>query len=198
MNINETHISLLSRAFEKDPMFDYLFSNKKSKDQSKILIRFIIKRNRLLDGLILTDHTKEPTYVAIVDRPRNLVSISTRAMVRLNIEMLLLMFQLPFHVLRFLTKYQKLSFRSAPNEPHYYLTMIGVDPSSQGKGIGKKVLREIHEIAESSQPSYPIALDTENQQNVAYYESFGYELKDTKIIDGLRVYCMTRPAEQNK
>ena len=76
--------------------------------------------------------------------------------------------------------------------------MIAVDPSSQRKGIGKKVLRELHEIAESSQSSYPIALDTENHQNVAYYESFGYELKDTKILDGLRIYCMTRPAKLSK
>ncbi|RSL31768.1 N-acetyltransferase [Salibacterium salarium] len=195
MNINETHISLLSRAFEKDPMFVYFISNKKDNNQTKNLIRFIIKRNRLLDGLILTDHTREPSYVAIVDRPKNLRSVSIRAKIRLNIEMVLLIFQLPFHVLRFLSKYQKLSFSSAPNEPHFYLTMIGVDPSYQGKGIGKKVLREIHEIAESSNPPYPFALDTENQQNVAYYESFGYELKDTKMIDGLRIYCMTRPAE---
>ncbi|WP_026477499.1 GNAT family N-acetyltransferase [Alkaliphilus transvaalensis] len=195
MNINETHVSLLSRAFEKDPMFNYLFSNKNGKEQSKNLIRFIIKRNHLLDGLILTDDTKEPTYVAIVDRPKNLKNVSIRAKLRLNIEMLLLVFRLPFHGLRFLTKYEKLTSTSGPHQPHYYLTMIGVAPSSQGKGIGKKVLREIHEIAESSQPSYPIALDTENQHNVSYYESFGYQLKDTNIIDGIKIYCMTRPAK---
>lgn len=198
MNINESHVSLLSRAFEKDPMFVYFISNNKDKDLSKNLIRFIIKQNRLLDGLILTDHTKEPSYVAIVSQPKNLRRVSIWAKVRLNIEMLLLIFQLPFHMLKFLNMYHKLSFSSAPHEPHYYLTMIGVDPSSQGKGIGKKVLREIHQIAKSSQPSYPIALDTENQQNVAYYESFGYELKDIKMIGELRIYCMTRPAEQNK
>ncbi|MFA9559976.1 GNAT family N-acetyltransferase [Evansella sp. AB-rgal1] len=195
MLINETHISLLSQAFEKDPMFVHLFSNRKDKDQSKVLIRFIMKRNRLLDGLILTDHAKEPSCVAIVDRPVNLKRISIMSKIRLNIEMFKLIFQLPLHVLRFLTKYQKQTFSSAPNEPHYYLTMIGVEPVSQGKGIGSKVLREVHNIAESSQPSYPIALDTENRENVDYYRSFGYELKETIIIDGIKVYCMTRPAE---
>ena len=118
MDINETHISLLSRAFEKDPMFVYFFSNKKGKDKSKILINFIVKRNRLLDGLILTDHSKMPSYVAIVDRPRTLRSVSIVARFRLNLEMFLLAFQLPFYVLRFLTKYQKLTFASAQNEPH--------------------------------------------------------------------------------
>lgn len=195
MNINENHISLLSKAFEKDPMFVYLFSNKKGNEQSKTLIRFIVKRNHILEGLILTDHLKNPSYVAVVERPRNLTTVSIRAKVRLNIEMLLLVMKLPFHVLRFLTKYQKLTTASAPNGPQYYLTMIGVVPSSQGKGIGKKVLREIHSIARSSQPPYPISLDTENQQNIAYYTRFGYELTDTKIVEGLKVYCMTRAAE---
>ncbi|RCW63939.1 GNAT family N-acetyltransferase [Saliterribacillus persicus] len=195
MNINETHISLLSQAFKDDPMFVYFIADKNDKEQTKKLIRFIVKQNRLLDGLILTDHTTKPSYVAIVDRPRNLRNVSIMAKVRLNIEMLLLIFKLPFPVLRFLTKYQKLSFSSAPNEPHYYVTMIGVDPYCQGKGIGKKVLGEIHEIAKSSQPPYPVALDTENQKNVSFYERLGYELKDTKMIDGLRIYCMTRPAE---
>ncbi|SHN27350.1 GNAT family N-acetyltransferase [Gracilibacillus kekensis] len=190
MTINETHIDLLSRAFENDPMFIHLLSNKY---RSKKLIRFILKQNRLLDGLVLTDDMNDPSYVAIVDRPRNLRHVSIWAKVKLNIEMFLLLFRLPFHVLRFLTNYQKTTFSIAPNQPHYYITMIGVDPSHQGKGIGKKVLREIHEIAESSQPAYPVALDTENQQNVAFYERVGYELMDTKIIDGLEIYCMRLP-----
>ncbi|WP_147804249.1 GNAT family N-acetyltransferase [Alkalicoccus halolimnae] len=198
MNINKNHVSLLARAFEKDPMFEYLFSNKNNKDQSKTLIKFIIKRNHLSDGMILTDHTKNPGYVAVLERPENLARVSVGAKVRLNIKMLLLVFQLPFHVLRFLTKYQKQTVASAPNAPHYYITMIGVEPSFQGRGLGKKVLKEIHELAASSQPPSPIALDTENDQNIAYYEKLGYELKDTKVIDGLKVYCMTRPAEQSK
>ncbi len=195
MNINETHISLLTRAFKKDPIFVYFRSIKKEIDPSKKLIRFIIKRNHLLDGLILTDDIKEPSYMAIVDPPSNLRSVSIKSKIKFNIDMFLLIFQLPFQMLRFLTKYQKLTSISAPNEPHYYLTMLGVDPSYQGMGIGKKVLEELHEIAGSSHPAYPVALDTENHKNVAFYERFGYELKDTKVIDGLRVYCMSRPAE---
>ncbi|WP_058306149.1 GNAT family N-acetyltransferase [Gracilibacillus massiliensis] len=189
MTINQSHIDLLSSAFEHDPMFVHFLSNKKT---SKKLITFIIKQNRLLDGLALTDDKSVPSYVAIVDRPKNLRNVSIWAKVKLNIEMFLLLFQLPFHVLRFLTKYQKATFSVAPNQPHYYLTMIGVDPPHQGKGIGIKVLREIHKIAESSQPAYPVALDTENPQNIAFYERVGYGLMDTKTIDGLEIYCMRR------
>ncbi|WP_018932401.1 GNAT family N-acetyltransferase [Gracilibacillus lacisalsi] len=195
--INENHISLLTRAFAKDPMFIHLFSNQKRERQMKSLIRFIIKRNHLLDGLILTDHATKPSYIAIVDRPSNLTNVSIKAKINLNIEMLLLVLKLPFRVLRYLTKYQKVTFSNAPNEPHYYLTMIGVDPSYQGKGIGKKVLKQLDEIAASSPISYSISLDTENQQNVAFYERFGYELRNTTIIDGLSVYCMTKSKESN-
>lgn len=192
MNINETHVSLLVRAFKNDPLFVHLFSG--NKDQSEILIRFILKRNRLSDGLVLTDHESKPSYAAIVERPENLRTISLINSIRLNVAMFFLLFQLPFRVLRFLTAYDKLTSSQAPDTPHYYVTMIGVDPSQQGKGIGKQVLREIHDMAETPRSPYPVALDTENHQNIAYYKSIGYVLKHTDIIQGIRIYCMIRPA----
>jgi len=197
MNIHNAHVFLLSRAFRNDPLFLHLFTDQKYEAQSKALIRFIIKENHLSDGLILTDDDAEPSYVAILDLPRNLKKASIGAKLRLNIEQLLLLFHIPFSVLRFLSKYEKQITESAPKEPHYYLTMLGVDPASQGKGIGKKVLQEIHKIADSSNAPYPVALDTENQDNVTYYQKFGYQLIDTNVIDGLTVYCMTRPAKNS-
>ena len=197
MNINNAHVSLLSRAFQNDPLFVHLFTNQKYQAQSEALIRFIIKENRLSDGLILTDDPTEPSYVAILDPPKNLKKVSLGAKLRLNIEQLLLLLHLPFSVLRFLSKYQEQITESAPKEPHYYLTMLGVDPASQGKGVGKKALQAIHKIADSSETPYPVALDTENQDNVTYYQKFGYQLIDTKVINGLTVYCMTRPAKDS-
>lgn len=194
MNINENHISLLARAFENDPFFARLFSKSKAKDHAKILIRLLVLRNRTLDGLILTDHEEKPSYVAFLDVPKNIRNVSLMTVLRLSIESSVLAFQLPMNVLRFLSTYQKITSSSAPNEPHYYLTMIGVDPSFQGMGLGTKVLNEIHTLVDTSHPPYPIALDTENHLNVAYYEGFGYRLSDTKVINGLKMYCMTRPA----
>ena len=194
MNINENHVSLLARAFENDPLFTYLFTVKNTKNTSQLLIRILIKRNRVLNGLILTDHSEKPSYVAFLDKPKIIRNVSLMRVLRLSIEMSVLAFQIPMNVLRFLSAYQKLTSSSAPNEPHYYLTMIGVDPSVQGKGLGKKVLDDIHRIVDTSHPPYPIALDTENPKNIAYYESFGYKLMDTKIIEGVEIFCMTRPA----
>lgn len=194
MNINENHVSLLARAFENDPFFAHLFSKRKAKDHVKNLIRLLVLRNRTLDGLILTDHQENPSYVAFLDRPKNIRNVSLMTMLKLSIESAVLAFQIPMNVLRFLSTYQKLTSSSAPNEPHYYLTMIGVDPSVQGRGLGTQVLNEIHTIVDTSHPPYPIALDTENRKNIAYYEGFGYTLVDTKIIEGVEIFCMTRPA----
>jgi ribosomal protein S18 acetylase RimI-like enzyme len=192
MKINKAHVSLLSRAFKEDPLFVYLFTAEKYQKQSEALIRFILKQNQLSGGIILTDHSEKPSYVAIIDPPKDLRNPSVRAKVRGYVEQLLLLSQLPFSVLRFLTKYQKAVSQRAPENPHYYLTMLGVDPGAQGKGIGKKALEEIHEIADTSEKSYPVALDTENPENVAYYEKFGYQLIDTKTINGLTLYCLSR------
>lgn len=193
MKCNETHVTLLAKAFAEDPLFLYLFPNKNSFNYRKKLIRFLIKRNQLSDDLLLTDDQQHPGCVAIIDLPANLPRVSFLNKLRVKIAMAVLTFQLPFHALRSLTKYRELTSSTAPEEPHYYVTMIGVDPASQGKGLGKSVLKKIHEIAASS--SHPVALDTENEQNVAYYEHLGYELTAVRDLDGLPVYCMVRAAE---
>lgn len=60
------------------------------------------------------------------------------------------------------------------NFPHWYLSLIGVDPIHQNKGNGSKLLRiRLAEIDEQNLPCY---LHTENERNVKFYEHFGFEL----------------------
>ena len=58
--------------------------------------------------------------------------------------------------------------------PHWYLTMIGVDPIHQGNGNGSKLLEiRLNEFDKNNLPCY---LHTENEKNVKFYEQFGFEL----------------------
>ena len=56
----------------------------------------------------------------------------------------------------------------------YYINIIGVAPESQGQGFGGKLLRALIEKAEKEGKS--IYLETETEENVKFYEKFGFKL----------------------
>lgn len=61
-----------------------------------------------------------------------------------------------------------------PNEPHWYLPMIGVDPSEQGGGCGSALLRRgLARCDAAGQPAY---LEATNLRNVPLYERFGFKV----------------------
>lgn len=59
-------------------------------------------------------------------------------------------------------------------EPHWYLAVIGVDPASQGKGVGSALLR--HTLAECDAHGLPAYLESSNPANVPLYERHGFEV----------------------
>ncbi|MGH2760755.1 MAG: GNAT family N-acetyltransferase [Actinomycetota bacterium] len=80
-----------------------------------------------------------------------------------------------------------------PEEPHWYLQMIGVDPHLRGRGYGSALLShaleridEAHEVA---------CLDSSNPANVPLYERYGFEVVATvEVADAPPVFPMVRRA----
>jgi ribosomal protein S18 acetylase RimI-like enzyme len=62
-------------------------------------------------------------------------------------------------------------------EPHWYLPMIGVDPSRQGQGIGAALLR--HALAKCDEASLPAYLESSNPANIPLYERHGFSVSGT-------------------
>jgi ribosomal protein S18 acetylase RimI-like enzyme len=61
-----------------------------------------------------------------------------------------------------------------PAEPHWYLSMIGVDPSRQGQGLGAALLKEgLHRCDADGLPAY---LESSSPKNVPLYERHGFEV----------------------
>jgi GNAT superfamily N-acetyltransferase len=63
--------------------------------------------------------------------------------------------------------------RHHPEEPHWYLPLIGVDPARQGKGLGAALLRPI--LAECDRKLLPAYLESTNPRNRPLYERHGFE-----------------------
>ena len=61
-----------------------------------------------------------------------------------------------------------------PNTPMYYLWFIGVDPESQGTGIGSRLMNEV--IEDSRAQSRPIFLETSTERNLPWYKKFGFDI----------------------
>jgi GNAT superfamily N-acetyltransferase len=61
-----------------------------------------------------------------------------------------------------------------PRERLWYLELLAVDPSVQRRGIGAALQEHLYQEADADQlPSY---LETQKEENLAYYRRFGYEL----------------------
>ena len=64
-----------------------------------------------------------------------------------------------------------------PDEPHWYLPLIGVDPAQQNKGYGSALLkRSLVECDRGNKLAY---LESTNPRNIPLYERHGFEVLGT-------------------
>lgn len=64
-----------------------------------------------------------------------------------------------------------------PSEPHWYLPMMGVDPSQQGRGFGSMLMK--HALAQCDRDEKLAYLESSNPRNLPLYERHGFELLGT-------------------
>ncbi len=67
--------------------------------------------------------------------------------------------------------------RYHPNEPHWYLPLMGVDPSQQGKGFGSALLQHI--LIQFDRDNKLAYLESSNPRNISLYKRYGFELLGT-------------------
>lgn len=96
---------------------------------------------------------------------------------------------------KFLNDYMNLTRKSAPKQPHHYLSMIGILSTEQGKGLGRKLMQHAIKSSNQDPTSTGIALDTENQSNTAIYEKWKFHLTQQLKVNQMTVYCMFRSVD---
>ncbi len=87
----------------------------------------------------------------------------------------------------------KLHKRHAP-ESHWYLLIVGVDPPSQGRGIGSRLIEPV--LARASADRTACYLETETERNVRFYEKHGFKVAGKGQVpkQGVQVWAMLREA----
>ena len=64
-----------------------------------------------------------------------------------------------------------------PDEPHWYLPLIGVDPAQQNKGYGSALLK--HSLVECDRSNKLAYLESTSPRNIPLYERHGFEVLGT-------------------
>ncbi|HKH85522.1 MAG TPA: GNAT family N-acetyltransferase [Nitrososphaera sp.] len=67
--------------------------------------------------------------------------------------------------------------RYHPNEPHWYLPLMGVDPSQQSKGFGSALLQHI--LIQFDRNNKLAYLESSNPRNIPLYKRHGFDLLGT-------------------
>ena len=81
-----------------------------------------------------------------------------------------------------------------PKEPHWYLMLLAVDPPMQRRGVGTMLMNDA--LARIDAEHVGAYLETQKEDNHAYYRRFGFELRETlhPMPGGPPYYTMWRPA----
>ncbi|MFF8277775.1 GNAT family N-acetyltransferase [Streptomyces lateritius] len=80
----------------------------------------------------------------------------------------------------------------APEEPHWYLAVVGADPAGQGQGHGAALLRS--GLAKADAAGLPAYLESSKPSNLPFYEHFGFTVRGEVRLpgDGPVLWAMRR------
>src|SRR4051794_28893 len=191
IDLDRTHIAeaahMLSRAFADDPLMRYLFAERGRDYRSCLRAIFqyqcalqlelgwpllgLIPRTRIA-GVVGIGLPEQSTW------PKSVMELQTA-----------LTNQMGSQAVERLDRYAARTNGHFPDEPLFYVRMIGVRPASQGQGYAHLLLEEVHRRSEAHPQSKGVALDTENVANVEIYKRLGYQVVGRANVDTIIIWC---------
>src|SRR5579884_1581184 len=162
--------AMIGRAFHKDPLSIYIYPDETERARRLPLMFNIPLRYALRYGEVTT--TPEIAGAACWLPPER-VNVSVWRILRAGA--LINGLKMGLSGLRRIDNsenYTRNMHHRCITEPHWYLWVLGVDPSRQGQGIGGALLRAGIERADASH--LPCYLETMNPDNVSLYQKFGF------------------------
>ena len=192
VNTKETGkvIEVLFAAFEQDPLMLYFFGNE-YQNLAKYVMEYLCNLAHL-SNLSLWGATLEGELkgVALITPPGVASNQNKQEAIALANEKLAI--AVGEAVITRIEAYFQIMEANKPKQPHFYIDILGVMPESQGQGVGKALLEAVNKMSESSPQSCGVALDTENERNLDFYESLGYSVSTITNLDRLKVWSMFR------
>ena len=86
--------------------------------------------------------------------------------------------------------YDEIADKAKPALPHYYLGVLGLDPTLHGRGLGMQLLKAFCDLSAADPLSRGIYLETANPSNVSFYERAGFEVTGKGSLGDATLWCM--------
>lgn len=81
-----------------------------------------------------------------------------------------------------IARMSELMSRHHPREPHWYLAVLGTDPSAQRTGLASALLEPV--LARCDRERVPAYLESSKATNIPFYAKHGFEVIDELVIPG--------------
>jgi ribosomal protein S18 acetylase RimI-like enzyme len=173
----------LARAFQDDPVSEFLFPDATSR--SRRLPPFYASVLRFFDhlGLVHTDEQLRGAAAWQAPSVKPKLRDVLPAMIGVGIALRSTWFRLsklnaavvPFH----------------PREPHWYLAILGTDPSAQGTGVGSALIGPTLERCDTD--GMLAYLESSKEANIGFYQRHGFRVvHEIEVPQGPKLWAMLR------
>jgi ribosomal protein S18 acetylase RimI-like enzyme len=158
--------AVLGRAYADDPVWTWVYPQP---DRSRRLARMfgsLLRATRDRGATVVTDQALRGAAIWQRSDNRSLGALG-------NLRMATAMIASGARVRRGQAVMRAIE-RRHPNEPHWYLAVLGTDPAHQGEGVGSALVRHVlDDRANTGEPAY---LETETEANVPFYQRHGFQV----------------------
>lgn len=172
-------VEVFTRAFNNDPLTDYMFQNDKKRIESLrhyfrfritygILFGEVYAPSQKIEGVAIW--FKSEKYKMTI--PKLLRAGAIKLFLKIKKETRKRMIPIGDFTTNLHSKYDK--------SQHWYLDNIGIDPEFQGKGYGSVLIRSMLKRIDSEQ--LPCLLETQTPTNVQIYQRYGFEIIMKEVI----------------
>ena len=174
----------LARAFEDDPLMDYIFPARARLDRVTRFFAYELRATFLgYDEVWTTGDCRGAAVWAPPDKWR----LPIRKALRGVPTMLRVLGARVAPALRA----QSTVARAHPPGPHYYLASLGTDPAYQGTGVGSTVLTPV--LDRCDREGIGAYLESSKEKNLPFYSRQGFEVtRELPLPGGPSVWLMWR------
>lgn len=171
--------AVLGRAFDDDPVWRWLLPDDASRvRRMTALFGVMLRQVHLRHGATEATGRNGGTEAAALWDPPGHWHIPLRRQAAQGVPLVRILGTRTPATLRALGAIEK----HHPKEPHWYLAVLGTDPPAQGNGLGAALLRSrLDRCDAEGLPSY---LESSKEQNVPYYERFGFRVTRELTLPG--------------